>query len=178
MGMIRYAVCMASLTLATIPAMAQPADTDAAGASWDVAGMGRTIAAARQARQAGDLDTAEQLCRVAFDSVERSALAAYDAYADRLKAEHRSDESTVHEQSARLHALKAEQGRGTQPTSTYLGFAPSDGLNAYADLLSSVRDDDGSRRMHSLALAYQQVQQAHFQRTMLFRQGKDPRGSC
>jgi len=71
-----------------------------------------------------------------------------------------------------------EQSSGTQPTSTYLGFAPAEGLNAYADLLSSVREVEESQRMHSLALAYQQVQQAHFQRTMMFRQGQDPRGSC
>jgi hypothetical protein len=32
--------------------------------------------------------------------------------------------------------------------------------------------------MRTLALAYQQVQQAHFQRTQLLQQGKDPRGSC
>jgi hypothetical protein len=32
--------------------------------------------------------------------------------------------------------------------------------------------------MRSLSLAYQQVQQAHFQRTQLLQQGKDPRGAC
>jgi len=91
---------------------------------------------------------------------------------------HRNDEAAVRGQSARLRAPRAEQSSGTQPTSTYLGFAPAEGLNAYADLLSSVREVEESQRMHSLALAYQQVQQAHFQRTMMFRQGQDPRGSC
>ena len=74
--------------------------------------------------------------------------------------------------------MNAEQHLGTQPTSTYLGFAPSDGLKVYAHLLSTLHEDDESRRMRSLALAYRQVQQAHFQRTMMFRQGQDRRGSC
>ena len=86
MRRIGITVLMAGLGLATIAATAQPADTAVADASWDLARMGRTIAAARQARQAGDLDSAERLCRVAFESVDRSALATYDAYADRLKA--------------------------------------------------------------------------------------------
>ena len=112
-------------------ATAQPAaDPTSTGLPWDPAQMGRTIDAARQARRHGDVMTAERLCYVAFQSVDQSALAAYDAYAGRLHAEDRLEEATVREQSARLHALKAEQSRGTQPTSTYLGFAPSDGLNA------------------------------------------------
>lgn len=152
MRRIGITVLMAGLGLATIAATAQPADTAVAAVSWDLARMGRTIAAARQARQAGDLDSAERLCRVAFESVDRSALAAYGAYADRIKARHRNDEAAVRERFARLRALKAEQSSGTQPTGTYLGFAPAEGLNAYADLLSSVREVEESQRMHSLAL--------------------------
>ena len=140
--------------------------------------MGRTIADARQARQHGDLTTAERLCHAAFESVDESALAAYDAYADRLAAEHRAEEARVREQSGRLHVLKAEQKSASQPTSTYLGFAPAEGLNGYADLLATLQQPQESARIRSLALAYQQVQQAHFQRTMMFRQGQDPRGSC
>jgi len=153
-------------------------ESKAADVVWDQAEVGRLIDSARQAHRRGDLVAADRLCYAAFESVDRSALASYDAYADRLRAEHRSEEATVRAQSARLHELKAEQRRGTQPTSTYLGFAPSEGLNAYADLLAAVREPDASQRMRSLALAYQQVQQAHFQRTMMFRQGQDPRGSC
>lgn len=179
MRRIGITVLMAGLGLATIAATAQPADTAVADASWDLARMGRTIAAARQARQAGDLDSAERLCRVAFESVDRSALATYDAYADRLKGPGTATTKRRCAGSPRGYARRGrEQSSGTQPTSTYLGFAPAEGLNAYADLLSSVREVEESQRMHSLALAYQQVQQAHFQRTMMFRQGQDPRGSC
>lgn len=178
MRISRPTALLASVFTATIAAMAQPVDTTAADLSWDPARMGRWIAAARQSRQEGELMAAERLCRDAFESVEQSALAAYDAYAARLEVEHRNEAGTVRERSARLHALKAERSRGSQPTSTYLGFAPSDDLTAYADLLSSLHEADASQRMRSLALAYQQVQQAHFQRTMMFRQGKDPRGSC
>ncbi len=155
---------------------AQPGPGD--GSPWDIAQMRSTVAAARQAHRRGDPVAAESLCHEAFESVDRSALAAYDAYADRLRTEHRADEAAVREQSARLHALKAEQGHAAQPTSTYLGFAPADGLRAYADLLASLQQPDDAERIRSLALAYQQVQQAHFQRTMMLRQGQDPRGAC
>jgi hypothetical protein len=151
--------------------------TRAVAPSWDVAAVGRTIDAARQARQRGDLMAAERLCHAAFRAVDESALAAYDAYAERLEAEHRGEAATVRAQAARLHEVKAQQA-GTQPTSTYLGFSTAGGLQAYADLLRGLGDGDQAERMRSLALAYQQVQQAQFQRTQLFQQGRDPRGAC
>ena len=46
------------------------------------------------------------------------------------------------------------------------------------DPSARLHEPEESQRMRSLALAYQQVQQAHFQRTMMYRQGQDPRGSC
>jgi hypothetical protein len=173
---------VAALFFASCAALAaNPADGPAASGAavaWDPAGAARTIDAARQAHQRGDLMSAERLCYSAFQSIDASALAAYDAYADRLHAEHRAEEATVRAQSERLHALKAERSQATQPTSTYLGFSTSGGLNAYADLLQSLHEADEAARMRSLALAYQQVQQAHFQRTQMFQQGKDPRGAC
>jgi hypothetical protein len=149
-----------------------------AAVAWDPAGIAHTIDAARQAREHGDVMGAERLCHDAFQSIDTSALAAYDAYADRLRAEQRPEEATVRAQAARLHEVKAQQGQSTQPTSTYLGFSTSGGLNAYADLLQGLHEPDEAARMRSLALAYQQVQQAHFQRTQMFQQGKDPRGAC
>jgi hypothetical protein len=146
--------------------------------SFDIAGVARSIDAARQARQRGDVMTAERLCYAAFRNVEESALAAYDAFADRLQVEDRPEAVTVRAQSARLHELNAQHSHGTEPTSTYLGFSTSGGLQAYANLLRSLNEIDEAERISSLALAYQQVQQAHFQRTQLFQQGKDPRGAC
>jgi hypothetical protein len=162
-------------------AAAEPADrplADARAAPWDPAAIARTVDAARQARQHGDVMGAERLCRDAFGSIGASALAAYDAYADRLKAEHRPEEATVRAQAARLHELQAEQARGAQATSSYLGFSTVGGLNAYADLLQGLHEADEAARMRSLALAYQQVQQANFQRLQLSQQGRDPRGAC
>ncbi len=160
---------------------ADPADSPSAhgaAVAWDQAGIAHTIDAARQARAHGDVMSAERLCHDAFQSIDASALAAYDAYADRLRAEQRPEEATVRAQAERLHEVKAQQTQSTQPTSTYLGFSTSGGLNAYADLLQSLHETDEAARMRSLALAYQQVQQAHFQRTQMFQQGKDPRGAC
>jgi hypothetical protein len=149
-----------------------------ADAVWDSAPIARMVDSARQARLQGDLALAEKLCYAAFETVDRSALAAFDAYADLLKIEHRAEEPAVRAQSAQLHEIKAQQRKGTQPTSTYLGFVPNDVLNAYANLLQALQRPDEAQRIRSLALAYQQVQQAHFQRTLLYRQGKDPRGAC
>ena len=173
-----------TIAIATAQAMAAasavPTEEPRANAtpSFNQASVARMIDAARQARESGDVSAAERLCYSAFQIVDESALAAYDAFADRLKAEHRTEEAMVRAQSARLHELKAQQLDGTKPTSTYLGFSTSDGLLAYADLLRSLGEIDGAERMRSLALAYRQVQQAHFQRAQLFQQGKDPRGSC
>jgi hypothetical protein len=173
---------VAAIVLASGAALAaDPADSPSAhvaAVAWDPAGIAHTIDAAREAREHGDVLGAERLCHDAFQSIDTSALAAYDAYAGRLGAEQRPEEATVRAQAARLHEVKAQQSRSMQPTSTYLGFSTSDGLNAYADLLQSLHETDEATRMRSLALAYQQVQQAHFQRTQMFRQGKDPRGAC
>lgn len=170
-------LALAALSIAAATATAAQESRGNASPSFDQAGVARAIDAARQARQHGDMMAAERLCYAAFQIVDESALAAYDAFANRLKAEHRTEEVTVREQSARLHELKTRR-QGNEPTSTYLGFSTSGGLQAYADLLHSLGEIDEAQRMRSLALAYQQVQQAHFQRTQLFQQGKDPRGAC
>jgi hypothetical protein len=80
--------------------------------------------------------------------------------------------------AARLRELRAHRADSKGPTSTYLGFAPSDGLNAYAELLQTLGQSGEAQRMRSLALAYRQVQEAHVQRTLMFSQGRDTRGAC
>ena len=169
---------IAALTLAAAIGAGATESRAKVPASFDIAGVARSIDAARQARQRGDVLTAERLCYGAFQIVEESALVAYDAFADRLQLEGRAEAATVRAQSARLHELNAQRSLGTELTSTYLGFSTSGGLQAYADLLRSLNEIDEAERIRSLALAYQQVQQAHFQRTQLFQQGKDPRGAC
>jgi hypothetical protein len=154
-------------------ALADPTPTP-----WEPARIAQTVEAARQARQQGDVTTAERLCAAAFGTIEDSVATAYDAYADRLKDTGSADEPKVRAQALRLRELNASRRDAKQPTSTYLGFAPAEGLQAYAELLRGAREPADAERMHSLALAYQQEQQAHFQRTQLFRQGKDPRGAC
>jgi hypothetical protein len=178
-GVLRVALAaVIAFSAAAASAAPMEAASAAAAPSWDQAGVARSVEAARQARRQGDLMAAERLCHAAFQTVEESALAAYDAYADRLAAEHGAEAATVRQQATRLHELKEQQSSATQPTSTYLGFSTSAGLQAYAELLRGLGHADEAERMRSLALAYQQVQQANFQRTQLFQQGKDPRGSC
>lgn len=145
---------------------------------WDPARVAHIVDEARQARQQGDLVAAERLCYTVFETVDRDSVVGYDAYADLLKTEHRAEEATVRAQAARLRELRAHRADSKGPTSTYLGFAPSDGLNAYAEMLQALGQADEAQRMRSLALAYRQVQVAHLQRTLMFSQGKDPRGAC
>ena len=149
-----------------------------AGAPWDPAATSKAVDAARRARERGDLQTAEVLCYRSFREVDEAALASYDAYAELAAADRRADAQTVREQAVKLRASKVGQAQGNAPSSLYLGFAPVDGLDAYADLLQSHARADDAQRTHALALAYRQVQQAHFNRTVLYRQGKDPRGTC
>ena len=149
-----------------------------ADAPWDPAATAKAVDAARQARETGDLQTAEMLCYRGFQQVDASALASYDAYADLASADRRTDAQTVREQAVTLRASKVAQSQGKEPSSNYLGFAPADGLEAYAGLLQAHARVDDARRTQALALAYRQVQRAHFDRTMLYRQGKDPRGVC
>jgi hypothetical protein len=166
-------IALLATALSSGAALADPTPT-----TWDPARIAQTVDAARQARQQGDVMTAERLCYTAFETIEDSVVAAYDAYADRLKDTGSAEEPKVRAQALRLAELKASRRDAKQPTSTYLGFAPAEGLQAYAELLRGAREPAAAERMHSLALAYQQEQQAHVQRTLLFRQGKDPRGAC
>ena len=145
---------------------------------WDPARVAQMVAEARQARQKGDVMAAEWLCYTVFETVDRDSVLGYDAYAELLKTEHREEEAAVRAQAARLRELRAHRADSKGPTSTYLGFAPSDGLNAYAELLQTLGQSGEAQRMRSLALAYRQVQEAHLQRSLMFHQGRDPRGAC
>jgi hypothetical protein len=145
---------------------------------WDPARVAQIVDQARQARRQGDLVAAEWLCYTVFETVDRDSVVGYDAYADLLKTEHRAEEATVRAQAARLRELRAHRADSKGPTSTYLGFAPSEGLSDYAELLQTLGQPGEAERMRSLALAYRQVQVAHLQRSLMFSQGRDMRGAC
>lgn len=127
-----------------------------------------------EAHRQGDLAAAERLCYPTFLTVDRHALEGLDAYADLLEADHRRTRA----HAVRLREIKTSQMNGTEPGTTNLGFLPSDALNSHAEPLQALGRPGESQRMRSLVAAYQQVQQAHFERTLLYRQGKDPRGTC
>lgn len=181
---MQFSLIAVLITLTAVPVWAadlvpvpdEPVSHDTA--IWDPSQVARIVNDARRTRATGDLAAAERLCRTVFQIIDRSALAGYDAYAELETAEHLPDEQKVRGQAARLHEIKEAQAHASQPTSSYMGFAPSEGLNAYAVLLQGLQREEDAARIRSLALAYQQVQKTHFQRTMLFQQGKDPRGAC
>src|SRR5207237_10750798 len=81
---------------------------------WDSARATAIVEAARTAQRQGDLLAAEHLCYGYATIGDRSALAAYDAYADLLKAEQRTEEAAVRVQAARLHEVKASAAQDGQ----------------------------------------------------------------
>jgi len=170
---LRRVVAFAAATFLAATVSAAPA-----AIAWDAQRVAGIVEAARAKRAQGDLAAAEQLCHVAFANIEDSVVGAYDDYVDRLEALQRAEAALVREQALRLHDLQAHRQDATGPTSTYLGFSPVEGLGAYAELQQSLDRADDAARLRSLALAYRQEQAAHVQRTLLYHQGKDPRGMC
>ena len=145
---------------------------------WEPSRVAALLESAGRSRRDGDRPTAERRCYTVFLTVDRDALDAYDAYADALQAAGGPTASVVREQAVRLRETKRAQSGGSRPSSTYLGFVPADGLDAYAEWLRRGGRADAAERMRTLAVAYRQVQQAQVQRTVLFQRGEDPRGTC
>ena len=176
---MRRVLCITmAMSVAACTTGPRSVEATAGPAPWDPPRVASTFEAARQAHAQGDLISAERLCRTAFEAVDDGVLAGYDAYVAQLNAERRADEATMRDRVRQLRAQREQRRTATQPTSSYLGFSPTQDLDGFADLLQSRAHPDEAQRMRSLAVAYGRVQQAHVQRTVLFHQGKDPRGTC
>jgi hypothetical protein len=121
---------------------------------------------------------AEQLCARASPYVEAQAVTALREYASFLDSLQTGSGAEVRAKVEKLVQVRAEQSRGGKPTSSNIGFVPSDELNAYADVLQSSQRQSDSNAMRALAAAYQYSQAVYINRGLLTRQGKDPRGHC
>ena len=159
------------------PANAQM-DPNAPPPAWQSAYWDRTMISINGARQRGEMLAAETLCARAIPYVEVQAVKALHDYADLLDSQRPGSGADVRTRAERLAQVKAQQGRQTKPGSTYLGFAPWDELNAFADALHDAQRESDSQAMRALSAAYKYSQEVYIRRTILMQQGKDPRGEC
>ena len=152
--------------------------TPAVPQAWEAAQWERMILAAKQAREQSNKADAERLCSQALSYVDASAVKSLYEYAELLSAQNRGDGAEVRAKADKLRESKIQAAQATRPGSTYLGFAPGDELNEYAALLQELHRGAEAEAMRALSEAYKYAQQAHGARSILFMQGKDPRGEC
>ena len=160
-----------------LPASAQ-IGTTAAPPTWEQVYWDQMMLAVESARQRGDKLEAEGLCARAIPYVEAQAVKALRDYAELLDSQRVGSGADTRIKAERLAQVKAQQARATKPGSSYLGFVPWDELNGYADTLHEAQRESDSQAMHALAAAYKYTQEVYVRRTLLMREGKDPRGEC
>jgi hypothetical protein len=159
------------------PANAQM-DTTAPPPVWQPMYWDRMMFSIKSARQLGEIVRAESLCARALPYVAvQGAKALYD-YADLLDSQRPGSGADARARAERLAQLEAQRSSQTKPTNTYLGFVVWDELNAFADALHNAQRESDSQAMRALSVAYKYSQEAYIRRTILMRQGKDPRGEC
>lgn len=152
--------------------------TAAAPPLWEPMYWYQTVLAAQSARHRGQKLEAEGLCAQAIPYVEAQAVKAMRDHADLLDSLRAGSGADARTKAERFAQVKAEQARATKPGSSYLGFVPWDELNGYADTLHDAKRESDSQAMRALAAAYKYIQEVYIHRTLLIREGKDPRGEC
>jgi hypothetical protein len=136
------------------------------------------VLAIQSARHRGDKIEGEGLCARAIRYVEAQAVTSLGAYADFLDVQRTGSGADMRTKAERLAEIKAQQARATKAGSSYLGFIPWDELNGYADTLRDAKRESDSLEMRALAAAYKYTQEVYVYRSLLIREGKDPRGEC
>jgi hypothetical protein len=165
------------LCACSLPADAQGNATEPPS-TWKPAYWDETMLAIKSARERGDRSQAEGLCARAIPYVEQHAVKALNDYAAFLDSQHAGSGSGIRAKAERLAQVKAQQSRGTKPGNSYLGFVPWEELAGYADALHAAQRESDSQAIRELAAAYKYSQEVYVRRTLLMREGKDPRGEC
>ena len=169
-GLVLFCACL-------FPASAQM-NTTAAPPTWEPTYWEQMMLAVKSARERGDKLEAEGLCARAIPYVEAQAVKALRDYAELLDSQEAGSGADTRAKAERLAQIKAEQTRATKPGSGYLGFVPWDELNGYAGILHQAKRESDSQAARALAAAYKYTQEVYVRRTLLMREGKDPRGEC
>jgi hypothetical protein len=152
--------------------------TPAAPPAWEPAYWEQTMLAVKSARRRDDRPQAEGLCARAIPYVEAQAIKALRDYAELLDSRRAGSGAAMRANAERLAQVKAQQSRATKPGSSYLGFVPWEELDRYADALHEAQRESDSQALRALAEAYKYTQEVYMRRTLLMREGKDPRGEC
>jgi hypothetical protein len=147
-------------------------------ATWQPSYWDEALQGIKTMREHGDRQAAESLCADAIPYVERQAISALKDYADLLDLQRAGSGAEMRAKAAKLAAAKERQRHATKPGTTPLGFVPWDELTRYADALLEAHRDADAQALRELAAAYKYTQEVYLRRTILMRQGKDPRGEC
>ncbi len=163
--------------LCSQPALAQVTDVSVPTA-WEPAFWDKAMTAIKDAQKRDEKLEAETLCSKAIPYVETQAVRALRQYAELLEELKAPGAIDANARAERLAQVKAEQSRRGGPSSSYLGFSPADELYVYAGALQASRRESDAQAMRLLAAAYRRTQEVYIRRSILMREGKDPRGEC
>jgi len=139
---------------------------------WNPAPWEGSLLGAKQAREGGDNGQAELYCIQALQYVGESTVKNLYDYAALLK-----NLGGDGAEAARSRADKLRQVR-SQPSGGFLGFAPPEELNKYADLLQELDHRSQADSIRALATADDSANKTHAARIVIQRKGGDPRGNC
>ena len=134
--------------------------------------------AVKDAQAHGDKVQAESMCARLIPYAEAQGVKALLQYAELLESKKSTSAAAARARAEKLAEVKAAQARGNAPSSTYLGFSPWEELYAYAGALEATNHDSEAQSIRLLAAAYRRSQEIYIRRSILMREGKDPRGEC
>jgi len=154
-----------SLTFTPLPVREPP---------WEPVRWQRMMLAAGHASKRGDTPEAEQFCIQALQYVGASTVNNLFEYAALLKALKREGAEAALSRADKLREARSQPG----PGSVYLGFAPSEELKRYADLLQELGRGAEAEAMRALANAEDRARMSHVMRLQEQARGGDPRGKC
>jgi hypothetical protein len=146
--------------------------------TWQPSYWDESLHAIKSMREHGDRQGAENLCADAIPYVEQQAIKALKDYADLLDSQRAGSGADMRAKAEKLAQVKEQQRHATRPGSSRLGFVPWEELTRYADALRDVHRESESQAIRELAAAYKYTQEVYVRRTLLMREGKDPRGEC
>jgi hypothetical protein len=133
---------------------------------------------AQQARARGDRATAERACARGILYVQAQSIKILYSYADLLDQQNVGSGVTIRSKAQKLEQARNEQAQARKSGNTYLGFDPAAEMKGYADLLANLKRNSDALAAEALASAYRYAQEQNLRRTLLQREGKDPRGEC
>lgn len=151
---------------------------DLSVSDWKSARWQQMIAAVEWANEQNNKITVDKLCYQAIHYADTNTIKSLYKYADLLEAQKREEGVAVRAKADKLIKLKTQQAQRTESKTTYLGFAPSEMLSEYANLLEGLLQTAEAESMRTLSRAYRYTQEVRANRLRVINEGGDPRGLC